>query len=110
MRLIAAIALATLIIIAVFAMTARPAVAATPSAGSLRITSASALNGRTNCWTVKLSNGVTLQVEKRSFDTGGTNPAIGAIGNYRDQHWLPILGYFGYATFVQGGVTYYGYR
>lgn len=110
MKIIAPISLAALIIIAVFAMTARPAVAATPSAGSLRITSASALNGRTNCWTVTLSNSVTLQVEKRAFDTGGANPVIGAISSFRDQHWLPILGYFGYATFVQSGVTYYGYR
>jgi hypothetical protein len=110
MRIIASIALAALIIIAVFSMTTRPAAAATPSAASLRITSASALNDRTNCWTVRLSSGVTLQVEKRAFDTGGHNPAVGAISGFRDQHWLPILGYFGYATFVQGGVTYYGYR
>ena len=110
MKIIASLMLATLIIIAVFVMTARPAVAATPSAASLRISSASALNDRTNCWTVKLSNGVTLQVEKRAFDSGGHNPAAGAISGFHDQHWLPILGYFGYATFVQGGVTYYGYR
>jgi hypothetical protein len=110
MKTIAAFALAALIVTAVFAMTARSVVAATPSAASLRITSASALNDRTNCWTVRLSNGATLQVEKRAFDTGGHNPAVGGISGFRDQHWLPILGYFGYATFVQGGVTYYGYR
>ncbi len=110
MKIIASISLATLIIVAIFAMTARPAVAATPSAAVLRITSVSTLNMHTNCWTVKLSSGIALQVEKRAFDTGGTNPAVAAISNFRDQHWLPILGYFGYATFVQGGVTYYGYR
>jgi len=110
MKTIATISLATLIIIAIFAMTARPAVAATRSAAALRITSVSALNMQTNCWTVKLSNGVTLQVEKRAFDTGAANPAVGAISSFRDQRWLPIVGYFGYATFVQGRVTYYGYR
>jgi len=110
MKIIATIALAALIIIAIFAMTARPAVAASPSGAALRITSVSTLNMQTNCWTVELSNGVTLQVEKRAFDTGGANPAIGAISNFHDQHWLPIVGYFGSATFVQGRVTYYGYR
>ena len=110
MKLIAPFALATLIIIAVFSMSTRPAAAASVSAAALRITSASALNDRSNCWTVRLSSGVTLQVEKRAFDTGGHSPAVGAIGGFRDQHWLPIIGYFGYATFVQGGVTYYGYR
>ncbi len=110
MKIIAPISLAALIIIAIFAMTARPAVAATPSGAALRITSVSALNMQSNCWTVELSNGVTLQVEKRAFDTGGANPAIGAITNFHDQGWLPILGYFGYATFMQSGVTYHGYR
>jgi hypothetical protein len=110
MKTIATIALATLIIIAVFAMTTRPAAAAAASTTPLTITSVSALNTHTICWTVKLSSGVTLQIEKRAFDTGGTNPAVGAITNFRDQGWLPILGYFGYATFVQSGVTYYGYR
>jgi len=110
MKIIASISLATLIIVAIFAMTARPAAAATAPAAVLNITSVSTLNMHTNCWTVKLSNGVTLQVEKRAFDTGGTNPAIGAISSFHDQHWLPILGYFGYATFVQNRVTYYGYR
>ena len=71
MKTITSLTLAILIITAVFAMTARPAAAATPSAAALRITSASALNDRTNCWTVKLSSGVTLQVEKRAFDTAG---------------------------------------
>ncbi len=104
------LALATLIVITIVAITARPAAAAPVPAAALRITSVSALKDRTNCWTVRLSAGATLNVEKRAFDTGGTAPAIGAISTFRDQHWLPILGYFGYATFVQSGVTFYGYR
>jgi hypothetical protein len=109
-RIVASLILATLIVSAVFSMTAGSAVAAPPSSSALRIMSVSALSDRTHCWTANLSSGTTLQVEKRAFDTGGSNPVVGAISDFRDQGWLPLLGYFGYATFVQNGVTYHAYR
>lgn len=94
-----------LLLIASLAAPARPAFAAT----QLRITSVSVLSAQ-NLWSARLSNGVTLRVEKRAFTTGGSAPAPGNVTDFRDQSWLPILGYYGYASFAQSGVTYYGYR
>ena len=99
------LSLIALIIVASLAAPAQPAFAAT----QLRITGVSALSAQ-NLWTVRLSNGVTLRVEKRAFTTGGSAPALGSVTDFHDQGWLPILGYYGYATFAQGGVTFYGYR
>ena len=105
MKPITLFSLIALIIIASLAAPVQPVSAAT----QLRITSVSALSAQ-NLWTVRLSNGVTLRVEKRAFSTGGSAPAPGTVTDFHDQGWLPILGYYGYATFAQGGVTFYGYR
>ncbi len=105
MKPLSLFSLIALLIIASLAAPARPALAAT----QLRITSVAALSAQ-NLWTVRLSNGVTLRVEKRAFTTAASTPAVGTVTNFHDQGWLPILGYYGYATFVQSGVTFSGYR
>lgn len=105
MKPLSLLSLIALIIIASLTAPAQPVYAAT----QLRISSVSALSAQ-NLWTVRLSTGVTLRVEKRAFTTGGNTPAPGTITDFHDQGWLPILGYYGYATFVQSGVTFYGYR
>ncbi len=76
----------------------------------LTITHVSALDTTNNGWTVELSDGTVLFVELRAFETGSIAPAAGAMTNFADQGWLPILGYYGYATFQQHGRTYHGYR
>ena len=100
------IPLAILILIAIFIMTAHTAIAAPQAGSALRITSVSTLDVSTNTWTIQLSSGDTLRVELRAFDTGGKSPSVGTISNFSDQGWLPILGYYGYATFLQSGITY----
>ena len=105
MKPLTLLSLIALIIIVSLAAAAQPVYAAT----QLRITGVSALSAQ-NLWTVRLSNGVTLRVEKRAFSTGGSSPVTGNVTDFHDQGWLPILGYYGYATFAQGGVTFYGYR
>lgn len=107
MRIIASLALAALIIATAFALPAHTAHATTRSASALRITSVSALDLGTNTWTIQLSSGDSLRVELRAFDTGGKAPSVGAISNFSDQAWLPILGYYGYATFDQNGIAYH---
>ena len=42
-----------------------------------------------------------------TVETGGKAPVVGAVSSFSDQGWLPILGYYGYATFVQNGLTYH---
>ena len=107
MKIFASLALATLIIATAFALPTHTAHATTPSASALRITSVSTLDMGTNTWTIQLSSGDTLRVELRAFDTGGKSPSVGAISNFSDQGWLPILGYYGYATFDQNGIAYH---
>jgi hypothetical protein len=88
---------------------ARPAAAAPKAEKVITITRVSALNLATNTWATTLSSGDTLQVELRALNGAGA-PRIGAISNLVDQGWLPILGYYGYATFTQNGTTYYAHR
>mgnify|MGYP000913344808 CR=1 FL=1 len=83
-----------------------PTTAPTP----LSITAVSSLNTTTNTWAISLNTGLTLQVELRAFDTGGAAPQVGAIDVFRDQGWLPIFGYYGYATFTQHGIAYHAMR
>lgn len=99
-----------IIIAAAIALCALPAraIAAPPlSTSAVQIVSVSALDLGTNTWTIGLSTHDTLHVELRAFDTGGTSPSVGPISSFSDQGWLPILGYYGYATFVQKGITYH---
>jgi hypothetical protein len=110
MKPLAPIPLAILILIAIFPMTAHTAAAAPQAGPALRITSVATLDTGTNTWTIRLSSGDTLRVELRAFDTGGKAPSVGAISNFSDQGWLPILGYYGYATFAQSGITYHATR
>jgi len=107
MKPLAFIPLVILIFIAIFPTTAHTATAAPQAGLALRITSVSTLDMGTNTWTIQLSSGDTLRVELRAFDTGGKSPSVGAISNFRDQGWLPILGYYGYATFDQHGIAYH---
>jgi hypothetical protein len=107
MKPLASIPLAILILIALFSITGHTAAAAPQAGPALRITSVSTLDVSTNTWTIRLSSGDTLRVELRAFDTGGKSPGVGAISNFSDQSWLPILGYYGYATFLQNGITYH---
>ena len=103
--------LTILFVAAALASATRPAAAAPRRAQpTIRVTSVSALDTKNNGWMVSLSNGATLFVELRAFDTHGQSPSIGAISNFSDQGWLPILGYYGYATFTQNGVTYHAHR
>lgn len=73
----------------------------------MSITAVSRLDPWTNEWTVTLSSGTTLRVENRVFDVGGTSPRVGPIADFHDQGWLPILGYYGYATFSQNNLHYH---
>jgi hypothetical protein len=107
MKPLISIPLAILILIALFPMTTHAAIAAPQAGPTLRITSVATLDTGTNTWTIQLSSGDMLRVELRAFDTGGKSPAVGAISNFSDQGWLPILGYYGYATFTQSGITYH---
>jgi len=93
--------------IALFAAFPRSVLGAPQSAPTVQITSVSALDMRTNIWTVELSSHDILHVELRAFETGGKAPVVGTISSFSDQGWLPILGYYGYATFVQNGLTYH---
>ena len=107
MKILTTRTLITLILIAIFPMTAHTATAAAQAGPVLRITNVSTLDMSTNTWTIQLSSGDSLRVELRAFDTGGKSPSIGAISNFSDQGWLPILGYYGYATFDQNGIVYH---
>jgi len=111
MKTFATITLTILFVAAALSLATRPAAAAPhqPQA-TIRVTSVSALDTKNNGWTVSLSNGATMFVELRAFDTQGQSPSIGVISNFSDQGWFPILGYYGYATFVQNGVTYHALR
>jgi len=93
--------------IALFDAFPRPVLGAPQSAPAVRIIHVSPLDVSTNTWTITLSGGDTLRVELRAFETGGKAPTIGTISSFSDQGWLPILGYYGYATFVQNGLTYH---
>jgi hypothetical protein len=116
-KTIAPFLLCAMILAAVLAMTSTPSHAASPSTaatcssgkavGTLSIIEV--CPSKTGGWQVTLSNGTVLQIERRALDN---NQAIapGAITNFQDQGWLPLLGYYGYASFVQHGVTYKGYR
>ena len=75
----------------------------------LTITNVSTLNLATNCWAVTLSSGDALQVELRALNGAGA-PQRGAISNFVDQGWLPILGYYGFATFDQNSHHFYAHR
>ena len=107
MKPLASIPLAILILIVIFPITAHTASAAPQAGSALRITSVSTLDMGTNTWTIQLSSGDTLRVELRAFDTGGKSPSVGQVSNFSDQGWLPILGYYGYATFDQNGIAYH---
>ena len=108
-RLLSLLLLAALVVVTLGALRARPAIAASQVAttSDLSITSVSGLNASTNEWTITLSTGSTLRVENRVFDTGGSAPQIGAIADFDDQGWFPILGYYGYATFTQHAIRYH---
>ena len=85
-------------------------VAAAPTSGpAITITSVSTLNLATNTWATTLSTGDTLNVELRALNGAGA-PRIGAISNFVDQGWLPILGYYGFATFDQNGHHFYAHH
>jgi len=105
------VATLTILFVVAFVSATHPAAAAPLQAQpAIRVTSISTLDTKNNGWTVGLSNGATMFVELRAFDTHGQSPSIGAISNFSDQGWLPILGYYGYATFSQNGVTYHAHR
>ena len=105
MKTIAGIA-ALIIAIALFATPSHQVTAAPTSGPALTITSVSALNLATSTWATTLSTGDILNVELRALNGAGA-PRIGAISNFVDQGWLPILGYYGFATFEQNGAHYY---
>jgi hypothetical protein len=107
-KTIASIA-AFIIAIAIFATPAHRTIAAPIASPEVSITSVSTLNLATNCWAVTLSSGDTLQVELRALNGAGA-PHRGAISNFIDQGWLPILGYYGFATFDQNGRHFYAHR
>ena len=108
MKTIASIA-ALIIAIALFATPAHQVTAASTSGPAITITSVSALNLATNTWTTTLSTGDVLNVELRALNGAGA-PQRGAISNFIDQGWLPILGYYGFATFDQNGHHFYAHR
>jgi hypothetical protein len=105
------IALIAVIIIAssLFATPAHQVVAAPRADPVLTITNVSTLNLATNTWTTTLSTGDTLNVELRALNGAGA-PQRGAISNFIDQGWLPILGYYGFATFDQNGHHFYAHH
>ena len=108
MKTIASIA-ALIIGIALFAPPAHQVTAASTSGPAITITSVSALNLATNTWTTTLSTDDVLNVELRALNGAGA-PQRGAISNFIDQGWLPILGYYGFATFDQNGHHFYAHR
>ena len=108
MKTIASIA-ALIIAIAIFATPAQRTIAAPTASPEMSITSVSALNLATNTWATTLSTGDTLNVELRALNGAGA-PRIGAISNFVDQGWLPILGYYGFATFDQNSARYYAHH
>ena len=108
MKTIALIA-AIVITIALFAAPTNHVAAAPTSDPAITITSVSVLNLATNAWATTLSTGDTLNVELRALNGAGA-PHIGAISNFVDQGWLPILGYYGFATFEQNGAHYYAHH
>ena len=98
--------IAAIIALSLWATPAHQVTAAPTSGPALTITSVSGLNLATNTWATTLSTGDTLNVELRALNGAGA-PRIGAISNFVDQGWLPILGYYGFATFEQNGARYY---
>ena len=98
--------IAAIIAISLFATPPHQVVAAPNAGPAITITSVSALNLATNTWATTLSTGDTLNVELRALNGAGA-PQRGAISNFVDQGWLPILGYYGFATFDQNGARYY---
>ena len=111
MKTFGTITLTLLFVAAALALATRHVAAAVQqSEATIRVTSVSALDTKNNGWTVSLSNDATMFVELRAFDTHGQAPSIGVISNFSDQGWFPILGYYGYATFAQNGVTYHAHR
>ena len=103
------ILIAVAIALTIIALPTRHAAAATKNAPLMKITSVSALNLTTNTWATTLSTGDTLQVELRALAGAGA-PHTGPISDFVDQGWLPILGYYGFATFEQNGNHYYAHR
>ena len=102
------IIIAALAAVVLFATPAHRAAASTGTA-VVKITSVSALNLATNTWATTLSTGDTLQVELRALDGAGA-PHVGPISTFVDQGWLPVLGYYGDATFTQNGHTYHAHH
>ena len=98
--------IAAIFALSLFATPPHQVVAAPNAVPAITITSVSALNLATNTWATTLSTGDTLNVELRALNGAGA-PHIGAISNFVDQGWLPILGYYGFATFEQNGARYY---
>lgn len=96
--------------LALFTAFPRPVLGAPQGAPAVRIIHVSPLDVSTNTWTITLSSGDTMRVDLRAFETGGKAPTVGAISSFSDQGWLPILGYYGYATFVQHEITYHATR
>jgi hypothetical protein len=101
-----------LVIAAVLTVLPARRIAAAPRAvaAAVTITAVSELNPKTNERTIQLSTGETLRVEIRIFDTYGAAPTRGPISDFHDQRWLPILGYYGYATFTQHDIHYHAKR
>jgi hypothetical protein len=99
--------LTSLVLITTLALPACPLAAAPAQEDTISVTSVSGLHD--NGWTVSLSNGVTLFVGVRAFETGGHAPQVGPVQNFQDQGWF-IFSYYGYASFTQGTITYHGYR
>jgi len=100
---------ALIIAIALFAIPTHHVTAAPVATPALRITSVSILDLATNTWAATLSTGDVLQVELRALNGAGA-PHVGTISNFVDQSWLPILGYYGFATFDQNGHHFYAHR
>jgi hypothetical protein len=109
MKTIATLTAVIIVAITIIALPTRNVAAAPKNASVVKITSVSALNLATNTWATMLSTGDTLQVELRALDGAGA-PHTGPISNFVDQGWLPILGYYGFATFDQNGHHYYAHR
>ena len=107
MKAIAVIILMSLVLTATLTLPTRPVAAAPTQEDALSITFVSGMHD--NGWTVSLSNGVTLFVEVRVFETNGRAPSIGPIQNFQDQGWF-VISYYGYASFTQSSVAYHGYR
>src|SRR5690348_3567880 len=102
MKSLASIFSVVIIASTLFATPAHQVTAAPRADPVLTITNVSTLNLATNTWAATLSTGDVLQVELRALNGAGA-PQRGAISNFVDQGWLPILGYYGFATFDQNG-------